>query len=117
MVWFLRILLVCLIVCLFCFLFLSAFGKAIWPEHSETNGLIIGLLSALAWGLSVVGERGWNGWFNFFAALFAAVSLGFLTPTKDICPGETRTISVCTSSAWAAGLVDQVVSVFHGSHR
>jgi hypothetical protein len=41
-------------------------------------GLGAGFLSAAFWGVSVVGSPLWAAWFNFFAASFAAMSLGYL---------------------------------------
>jgi hypothetical protein len=105
MVWFLRIILGFLIVILFSVAFLGAFGKAIDADHAVRDGLIIGFISALAWGLSVLGAEGWNGFFNLFAGLFAAVSLGYLTAIKDVCPQETSFTFICSASAWIAGLL------------
>jgi hypothetical protein len=57
--------------------------------HKEPNHVLVaGVASALAWGLSVVGALiwsslgivssiYWNGWFNLFAAAFAALAVGY----------------------------------------
>lgn len=57
--------------------------------HKQPNYLLeAGVASALAWGLSVVGALiwsslgfvssiYWNGWFNLFAAAFAALVVGY----------------------------------------
>ena len=53
--------------------------------------LFWGFMSALVWGLSIVGSlvwrdlglassTGWNSWFNFFAAGFASLAVGYATP-------------------------------------
>jgi hypothetical protein len=58
---------------------------------AQTLALFWAFMSALAWGLSVVGSlfwwslglissMRWNSWFNFFAAGFAALAVGYSTP-------------------------------------
>lgn len=34
---------------------------------------------------SACGSSTWNNWFNLFAAAFAALSLGYLTPAAGVC--------------------------------
>jgi hypothetical protein len=48
-------------------------------ELVQLLGLNFGFWSAFAWGLSIIGGLSWSRWFNFFAAAFAAQSLGYLT--------------------------------------
>ena|ERR1700730_2223855 len=102
---FLRLLLVVLIVLFFSVAFLGAFGKPFDAEHASRDGLIIGFMSALAWGLSVLGTTGWNGFFNFFAGLLAAVSLAYLTTIKDVCLDDKSAKFLCDASAWIAGIL------------
>jgi len=58
-------------------------------NRNAAYSLGFGFLSALAWGLSVVGALiwtrlgpfssvYWNAWFNFFAAAFAALAVGYM---------------------------------------
>jgi hypothetical protein len=105
MIWVLRFILASLIVLFFSVFFLGAFGKAVDAENAVRDGLIIGFFSALAWGLSVLGAAGWNGFFNFFAGLFAAISLGYLTAIKDVCSEIASSTFICSASAWVAGLL------------
>jgi hypothetical protein len=61
------------------------FGLYKYPSPRDTQlvdllGLVYGFWSALSWGLSVISNPFWSGWFNFFAASFAALSLGYLSP-------------------------------------
>jgi len=48
-------------------------------ELAKPAGLFFGVFSAIFWGLTAISRGGFTGWFNFFAASFAAVSLGYLT--------------------------------------
>jgi hypothetical protein len=102
---FLRLLLVVLIFLFFSVAFLGAFGKPFDPEHASRDGLIIGFMSALAWGLSVFGTAGWNGFFNFFAALLAAISLAHLTAIKDVCLDDKSAKFLCDVSTWIASIL------------
>ncbi len=58
---------------------------------AQTLALLWAFMSALAWGLSVVGSlfwwslglvsgMRWKSWFNLFAAGFAALAVGYSTP-------------------------------------
>lgn len=105
MVVFLRLLLLSLVVLFFSVAFLGAFGKALDATHAARDGLIIGFMSALAWGLSVFGSAGWNGFFDFFAGLLAATSLGYLTAIKDVCREDRSAQFLCDASSWLAGLL------------
>jgi hypothetical protein len=65
-------------------LFAFFFGLYKYPDPTDAKlvqllGLNFGFWSAFSWGLSVIGNPSWNSWFNFFAAAFAASSLGYLT--------------------------------------
>ncbi len=100
----LRFLLLSLVVLFFAVAFLGAFGKALDATHAARDGLIIGFMSALAWGLSVFGSAGWNGFFNFFAGLLAAVSLGYLTAIKDVCLDDNSAKFICDAAAVFARL-------------
>jgi hypothetical protein len=65
-----------------CFFFWGSISKLPALPDSTTYskiGLICGLVSALTWGLSVLGGLLWNAWFNFLAAALAVLSLGYLT--------------------------------------
>jgi hypothetical protein len=69
--------------------FHSGYGTS--RQHAEAQVLTVfwGGISALAWGLSVVGtlvwedfgiasKIKWNSWFNFFAAGLAATAVGYI---------------------------------------
>jgi hypothetical protein len=99
---FYRLFLAALVVAFFSVCFLGAFGKAFDAENATRDGLIFGFASALAWGLSVVGGWRWNSFFNFSAGLVAAISLGYLTAIKDVCPGVRNTGFICYASTWVA---------------
>jgi hypothetical protein len=68
---------------------LTAFGFLITVIAGDAAGaglgLLIGVLSAIAWALSTIANTEWNHRLNLFAALFAACSLGFLAPTERLC--------------------------------
>jgi hypothetical protein len=46
---------------------------------AKAAGMVFGVLSASFWGLSTISNPTFNAIFNFFAAVFAAISLGYLT--------------------------------------
>ncbi len=83
---FLRIVIACVIGLVFATAFLGAFGRAFDAFKSPITGIFVAFLSALAWGVSVLGQRFWGGLFNMFAALFAALALGLTTPRDGFCP-------------------------------
>lgn len=58
-------------------------------NKSQALGIAAGVASALAWGLSIVGALIWShvvfssiywgSWFNLFAAVFAALAVGYMS--------------------------------------
>jgi hypothetical protein len=69
------------------FVFFGAFYVGFEKVPNSHDGMLAQQLaayfffaSALAWGVSVIGDPAWNMWFNFFAAGFAAFALGYATP-------------------------------------
>ena len=65
-----------------------AFHSGYGTSRPHAEAVFWGGISALAWGLSVVGTLvwedfgivssiKWNSWFNFFAAGFAATAVGY----------------------------------------
>lgn len=72
-------------------LFLFGFAKITGsndPLMIPKIGLAAGWMSAMCWGLSVVDESPLpNRWFNFVAAVFAAMSLGYLAPPETTFAG------------------------------
>ena len=68
--------------CAFLFGFIQA---GVFPDAAQ-NGVLIGIISATALGIGSMGASApFSGWANIFAALFAAMSLGFLAPADDAC--------------------------------
>ena len=66
--------------------FLFGFIQAGIDLSAAQNGILIGILSATAWGMWSMGaSASFSGWANIFAAMFAAMSLGFLAPADDAC--------------------------------
>ena len=63
---------------------LAAFGAGFmrYPNlpNPAASGTMFALLSATAWAWSVFTGRYWGAVFNYFAALFAAASAGYLAP-------------------------------------
>ncbi len=72
------------------------------------DGLTIGFLSAMAWGLSVLGGTGWNSVLKFFAALFAVISLGYLTSIESVCSRGNSAI-LCEASRWIGGILQGLI--------
>jgi hypothetical protein len=99
MILFLRALVTILVAVFFALFFLVAFAKAIDSQHAQVDGLIIGFMSALAWGLSVFGA---SGLLNFLAALFAAISLGCLTAVESVCTAQSSVAWFCYAATWIA---------------
>lgn len=66
--------------------FLFGFIQAgVYPDAAQ-NGVLIGIISATAWGVGSMGaSASFSAWANIFAAMFAAMSLGFLAPADDAC--------------------------------
>lgn len=58
--------------------FLIGYSKFPNPALSNSAALGFGFSSALLWGLSVTGGSVWNSIFNFFAAMSAALTAGYL---------------------------------------
>ncbi len=67
------------VICLFFFGSISKLPNFADSSTYSKIGLICGLISALTWGVSVLGGVLWNAWFNFLAAALAILSLGYLT--------------------------------------
>lgn len=66
--------------------FLVGFMQFGGPDLAARAGLAFGLSSAIAWGTgSFGGPTGWNNFFNFIAAVCAAISLGLLAPADQAC--------------------------------
>ncbi len=71
-----------------CCAFLFGFVHAGTYPDAAQNGILIGIISAWAWGVGSMGaSASFSGWANIFAAMFAAMSLGFLAPADDACNG------------------------------
>jgi hypothetical protein len=68
--------------------FLVGLAQFPTPATAPGLGVAFGLGSAICWGLTVAGGANepfpWNGLFNAFAAICAAVAVGYLTP-KEAC--------------------------------
>jgi hypothetical protein len=54
-------------------------------QAGASLGMVVGVLSAIAWALSTLAGPTWNQRLNLFAALFAACSLGLLAPIDKLC--------------------------------
>jgi len=68
--------------------FVAGFGQIGLSEGRGAIGLVAGICSAAAWSLaSVVGNPRWGSYANLFAAVFAALSLGYATPGDALCQG------------------------------
>ena len=73
------------------------------PTKAAIWGLIVGLLSAAAWGIgSIGGPEALSNGANIFAALFAAMTLGFLAPTQ-----------ACPAPYWLANQVCRLRAYVH----
>jgi drug/metabolite transporter (DMT)-like permease len=82
--------------------FCYGFTQPAGPIESVKYGAIIGVGSAVSWavastfGNSFLRERNSDGdailnnWLNLFAAVFAALSLGFVTSADSICYVNSR---------------------------
>jgi hypothetical protein len=77
-----------LVVGLISLAFYSSYNSSVTHQMAQLAATGYGSLSALAWGLSVVGgliwtrlgfisSPIWNSWFNFIAAVLAAVAVGY----------------------------------------
>lgn len=79
-------------------------GVAQWPSTAAAPqlGVAFGLGSAISWGFTAAADDDagfpWNGFFNAFAALCAAVAVGYLMPKEACSTTPTNPFSrmVCT---------------------
>jgi hypothetical protein len=56
------------------------------PVLGARDGLIVGLGSAVAWAMaSACSSASWSNWFNLFAAVFAALAVGYGTHGDTLC--------------------------------
>jgi hypothetical protein len=57
------------------------------PDSGTLYGAAVGLGSAITWAAASAcgGNTTLSNWFNLFAAVFAALSLGYLTPAEPLC--------------------------------
>ena len=86
------------------FVFLLSFVIIADPAKGAIWGLIVGLLSAAAWGVgSIGGPEALSNGANIFAALFAAMTLGFLAPAQ-----------ACPAPYWLAHQVCRLQAYVHG---
>lgn len=68
-----------------CCSFLFGFVQAGSDLSASEDGLIVGIVSATAWGMGSMGASPLFSRANIFAAIFAVMSLGFLAPAADVC--------------------------------
>jgi hypothetical protein len=84
-------------------------------QEVEMNGvgLCLGLASGITWGLSILGKKRWNSFFNFFAAGFSVVALGYLAPILDCNKvGATKLCAASKCSLWIANWLWSWIAIY-----
>ena len=74
-------------------------------SDNAVAGICFGILSAVAWGFgSIGGPAGFSNKANFFAAVFAVMTLGFVAPAEACRNSFWLALEACRFQAWVHGV-------------